>query len=247
MPNKTKICPYCKAEIDDNAYICPNCKKAQPADKASCLTAVIIVAVMFVLPFKSVIFPTKNKTATEPAQQIIAEETTAEATEQPTEPTTETKPETIPETTETVTEAVTEPETVIPETELETEPPTEPKKQVGKDIDTLNMFSYNGSVRNDVTGNWKYAVFADAGKNVAEYAVSYYDKYMSGSDTEIHAVINFSDMTTTKIVQAIAPDELALTVYNYVDGEEHDAKLMFSGNVIAYYTVNKETGEITEE
>lgn len=145
------------------------------------------------------------------------------------------------------TESNIEIETAIPETELETEPPTEPKKQVGKDIDTIDTFHYNGAVRNDVTGDWKCAVFAESGINVAEYAVSYYDKYMSGSDTEIDAVINLSDKTTTKIVQAIAPEKLALTVYQYVQGEEHDAKLMFSGQVLAYYMVNKETGEITEE
>lgn len=248
MQNKTKICPYCKAEIDKNVEHCPNCKKAQPVSKASCLTAIIVVFVMCVLPFKSVIFPTKNKTTTEPTQQIIAEETTAEATEQPTEP--ETIPDTTEGSTEEVTEAITEIETEVttePETEAETEPPTEPKPLIGKDIDTIGTFSYNGNVRNDTTGDFRYAILAEYGVNVAEYAVSYYDKYMSGSDKEIHAVINLLDRTTTKITQAIDPNELFLTVYSYVDGEEHDAVLMFSGTPLKYYTVNKETGEITEE
>lgn len=225
-------------------------KKAEWNSKNILLSQILISIISLIL-FTCIFAPLDHKDKTtipEPTQQqIITEETAIEATEQATEPTTETESETILEATETEAEATTEPETTIPETEVETEPPTEPKKQVGKDIDTLNMFSYNGNVRNDVTGNWRYAVFADAGKNVAEYAVSYYDKYMSGNNTEIHAVINFSDMTTTKIVQAIDPNKLALTVYSYVDGEEHDANLMFSGKVLAYYMVNKETAEITEE
>lgn len=191
---------------------------------------------------------TETQPKTEPATtENIAEEHTIEP---PKEPTTETKPETTEGSTEESTEAITEIETEVttePETEAETEPPTEPKPLIGKDIDTIDTFHYNGAVRNDVTGNWRCAVFAESGINVAEYAVSYYDKYMSGSDTEIDAVINLSDKTTTKIVQAIAPEKLALTVYQYVQGEEHDAKLMFSGQVLAYYMVNKETGEITEE
>lgn len=159
MPNKTKICPYCKAEIDDNAYICPNCKKAQPADRASCLTAVIIVAVMFVLPFKSVIFPTKNKTTTEPTQQIIAEETTTEATEateQPTEPPTETKPETIPE---TVTEAATEPETEIIPIELDSLQKLFVSLKNDTTIEEIDRYiENNGLVKSAFTGNSAYYI-----------------------------------------------------------------------------------------
>ena len=155
---------------------------------------------------------------------------------------------------ETVAEVTAEPEEtieeeteeeIIPETEIITEPPTEPENQVGKNVDELRSFTYHGNVKNDVTGNWRYAVCSDAGKNIAEYAVSYYKNYMK--DEEIHAIINFADRTTTKIIAwSFDPENLDITVYSYVDGEEHDAKLMFGGTPLAYYSVNKETGEITE-
>lgn len=34
--------------------------------------------------------------------------------------------------------------------------------------------------------------------------------------------------------------------YEYVDKEEHDAKLLFSGKLLKEYHVNKDTGEIEE-
>ena len=34
--------------------------------------------------------------------------------------------------------------------------------------------------------------------------------------------------------------------YEYVDKEEHDAKLLFSGKFLKEYHVNKDTGEIEE-
>lgn len=187
MQNKTKICPYCKAEIDKNVEHCPNCKKAQPVSKASCLTAIIVVFVMCVLPFKSVIFPTKNKTTTEPTQQIIAEETTAEATEQPTEPPTETEPETIPDTTEKPSEIVTEPETAT--TEKSTEPPTEKIIETGFKIDndfishheseivalaTMTLDDFISGYKMSLAPQlWTIAVFDDSGAVMAITDITY--------------------------------------------------------------------------
>ena len=39
---------------------------------------------------------------------------------------------------------------------------------------------------------------------------------------------------------------LDVSVYEYVDKEEHDAKLLFSGMLLKEYHVNKDTGEIEE-
>jgi len=38
----------------------------------------------------------------------------------------------------------------------------------------------------------------------------------------------------------------AFSEYEYVDKEEHDAKLLFSGKFLKEYHVNKDTGEIEE-
>lgn len=163
----------------------------------------------------------------------IAPESNAESLE-------ELDSEMIQDNEEPPTEAVTE-----LESEQVAEAPTEPKKEVGKSVDTLESFMYTGAVQNDVTGKWYCAVCAD-NVNFAEYAVSYYNRYMHSG--EIHAICNPLYGTTTKIEDSsFDTDNIYLTVYSYIDGEEHDAKLMFGGNVIAYYNVNKETGEITEE
>lgn len=39
---------------------------------------------------------------------------------------------------------------------------------------------------------------------------------------------------------------LLFSEYEYVDKEEHDAKLLFSGKLLKEYHVNKDTGEIEE-
>ena len=64
------------------------------------------------------------------------------------------------------------------------------------------------------------------------------------SDDEIHAIVNFNYKTTTKI--SVMGNLLDVSVYEYVDKEEHDAKLLFSGKLLKEYHVNKDTGEIEE-
>lgn len=76
-----------------------------------------------------------------------------------------------------------------------------------------------------------------------DYALDYYKKYFK-SDDEIHAIVNFNYNTTTKI--SVMGNLLDVTVYEYVDKEEHDAKLLFSGMLLKEYHVNIDTGEIQE-
>ena len=44
-----KKCKYCFSEIDENATICPVCKKKQKCNKNAILTAIQIILVLFVL------------------------------------------------------------------------------------------------------------------------------------------------------------------------------------------------------
>lgn len=97
------------------------------------------------------------------------------------------------------------------------------------------------SVRNDKTGNWRYSAFSESGLDISEYALSYYNEYFE-SDNEIHAVVNFADKTTTRI--SYTSEMLFVTVLEYVDGEEHDAALLFSGDVIGDYIVYTDNGDI---
>lgn len=97
------------------------------------------------------------------------------------------------------------------------------------------------TVRNDVTGNWRYSGFSESGVDISEYALNYYQEYFK-SDDEIHAVINFANNTTTRISCMFGM--LFVTVFEYVEGEEHDAKLMFSGDVLQDFIVYTDNGDI---
>ena len=98
-------------------------------------------------------------------------------------------------------------------------------------------------VRNDVTGNWRVSTIAEP-IIMSDYAVDYYRQYFSSQD-EIHAIVNFNKKTTTSIstLGAISPDTIVVTTYEYVDGEEHDAKKMFSGMKLSEKYYDIDTGE----
>lgn len=97
-------------------------------------------------------------------------------------------------------------------------------------------------VKNDKTGNWRYSAYSEKDIDIFDYAVEYYKNYFS-SNKEIHAVINFANKTTARL-QTYDGKYLFLTILEYVDGEEHDATIMFSGNVLKEYTIDIDTGEI---
>lgn len=98
------------------------------------------------------------------------------------------------------------------------------------------------SVPNDVTGNWRVAViYTDA--DMVENALDYYNAYF-GSDDEIHFVCNLGLKTTTSI--KVLAGQLFVDVFEYVDGEEHDAKTLPGGDLLKSYTVDMTTGDATE-
>lgn len=94
-------------------------------------------------------------------------------------------------------------------------------------------------VRNDGTGKWRKSLIAENVEPM-DYALNYYKQYFK-SDDEIHAIINFNDNTTTKL--SVAGNLLAVTVYEYVDKEELDAKVLFSGMVLDEYFIDIDSGE----
>ena len=102
--------------------------------------------------------------------------------------------------------------------------------------------TYYDSVRNDKTGNWRAFVFYSS-TQAQDIAVDYYHAYVR-DDKEIHALINLGLKTSTRL--NISGNEISASVFEYVDGEEHDAVKMFSGQKLATYIINIETGEIEE-
>ena len=115
-----------------------------------------------------------------------------------------------------------------------------------KDIAEIHTTDYD-TVRNDVTEKWKCVVLAENNFDITEYALSCYDNFFD-SDETILAVINLTAKTSANISKVAG--NLYVSVYEYVDGEEHDAKIMFSGMHLLDYIVYIDNGDIekvTEE
>ena len=95
-------------------------------------------------------------------------------------------------------------------------------------------------VRNDKTGNWRISLIAE-NIEMQNCALDYYKHYFK-DDKEIHAIVNFNYNTTTKI--SVVGNKLDVSVFEYVKKEEHDANLLFSGQLLKEYLVDKETGAV---
>lgn len=111
-----------------------------------------------------------------------------------------------------------------------------------QDIDSIEANFTVSAIKNDTTGNWRISAIAE-NVNMQEYALSYYQKYFT-DDKEIHGIVNFNSNTTTKI--SVMGDMLDVTVYEYVDGEEHDADKLFGGMLLKQYFVYLDNGDIEE-
>ena len=120
---------------------------------------------------------------------------------------------------------------------------TEPSEEIigisEKDIADLHLVYYD-SVIDDVTGNWRLAVMSED-IDIQDYIYSYYQQYFK-ADNEVHGIVNLASKTTTRINYAAGM--LTVTEYDYVDGEEHDAKLLYSGTPIKSYIVYADNGDI---
>lgn len=111
------------------------------------------------------------------------------------------------------------------------------------DEENILTFFFADNVNNDVTGKWRIAKVSTK-ISTEKYALDYYKKFFS-SDDEIHAIVNFTDSTTTCITQLFS-DTIDVTIHNYIDGEEHDAKVLFGGDTLEEYWINVNTGEIED-
>ena len=85
------------------------------------------------------------------------------------------------------------------------------------------------TVKNDVTGNWRIFVCL-TGKDFTDYAVDYYNAYFE-NDNEIHFIVNLYQMTTTRVGKI--GNLLDITVHEYTDLEEYDAKILAGGPVLS--------------
>ena len=108
------------------------------------------------------------------------------------------------------------------------------------EVDGISV-NYYSQVPNDATGNWRLGVVYDD-TDLKEYVVDYYN-YFCRDDIEVHGIVNLG-LKTTAAISKVMSDTLDVTVMEYVDGEEHDADLLYSGAELERYWINMETGEV---
>lgn len=99
-------------------------------------------------------------------------------------------------------------------------------------------FGNASKVRNDTTGNWRVVVTSKK-FDVEEMLFDYHDNFMK--EGEIHFIVSFATNTTTVIRNMSGM--ISSEVHEYVDKEEHDAKTLGSGMILAEYIVDSD-GEI---
>lgn len=97
------------------------------------------------------------------------------------------------------------------------------------------------SVRNDVTGKWRLTRIATT-EDILEYIKSYYITKFIDYD-EIHAIVNFTLNTTTQ-VSKLLDNIVVVSIYDYVEKSEHDAKKLFTGNILSEYWIYLDNGDI---
>lgn len=103
--------------------------------------------------------------------------------------------------------------------------------------------TWYSSVRNDSTGNWRELVIYSDKAIDEQLAIDYCNAYVE-SDSEVHFIVNLYLKTTTRISKM--GNLIFVTVHEYVDGEEHDAKILPGGDVLDDFCVDIETGKKVE-
>lgn len=99
------------------------------------------------------------------------------------------------------------------------------------------------TVINDKTGNLRLMRVA-TNENFLEYASNYSKKNFT-NNKEIHAIVNFTLNTTTR-VSKLYDNALSVSVHEYIKKEEHDANKLFGGMVLGEYIVYLDNGDIEE-
>lgn len=111
-----------------------------------------------------------------------------------------------------------------------------PKKEAQEALKkNISLTWLTSSVKNDTTGKWRVAECL-TDQQPSEWAKQYYDGYFE-SDDEVHAVVNFT-LNTTNAVR-VEGDQIVIDVHDYVKGEEHDANLLFTGDLLDTQTVKR--------
>lgn len=130
------------------------------------------------------------------------------------------------------------------ETTLETSLVISTKEDKQNESSTLDSMSivFLETVKNDVTNKWKLAKVT-GNKSTEEYALDYYKQYFK-EDNEVHAVVNFTLNTTARVTYT--GGIINVSIYEHVNGEEQDAKKLFTGKKLEDYHIEVATGNIEQ-
>lgn len=97
------------------------------------------------------------------------------------------------------------------------------------------------AMNDDDTGSWKVVTIAQSGLGPEDFAAAYYDACFEDDDT-VHWIVNFSTNTTTSIARS--GDQVFVTCYEYVDGEEHSAKDIGTGQLYGEWMLDPDSGKL---
>ena len=103
-------------------------------------------------------------------------------------------------------------------------------------IDNVDII-FLEKVPKDSTGNMRLAK-VKGNKSAEEYALDYYNTYFK-DDNEVHAIVNYT-LNTTACITSVG-NKINVRIYEHRDGEESDAKELFTGEKYAEYNIDKET------
>jgi len=129
--------------------------------------------------------------------------------------------------------------------ESATTAPADPKVEAQENLKAKlsdGSVLFSSSVRNDVTDLWRLLRYY-SGVDILPYALDYYEAFFA-SDDEVHCVVNLGLETTTVITAS--GGMLFAQVHEYVDGEEHDAKILGGGTLLKSYNIDMASGEIED-
>lgn len=118
---------------------------------------------------------------------------------------------------------------------------TEQSKETEADSALPFDVTFSDTFRNDSTGRWRKALVATS-ETIDQYAIAYYKEYFKADD-EVHIIYNFTLNTVNALT--VQSGVLCVSVTEYVDGEEHDAKEACGGEYYGQYQFDLATGEMT--
>ena len=116
---------------------------------------------------------------------------------------------------------------------------TSKKKKLKKKLKKNYGLKFQGEVKDDSTGNWRWAEY-DSDTGFETFAADYYKAFVK-DDKEVHIIINRKTNITYRLN---IYGTLYIMAMEYVQGEENNAVAMCTGYPLAQFEVDPKTGAI---